>query len=144
MGALLRVAQGIIDEGVDIDEGYLSDENDIEYNVEHWMNDTLTVENDGVVYNGIGTPLRTRGEVHFNDLVEVIQPRDIFNTPPLRPLSDTYRSTRLRSPPPLRRQYSYDDTSYDSDAETVIEEWRDPAISPSDLFFTIDGYDNDA
>lgn len=144
MGALLRVAQGIIDEGVEIDDGYLSDDNDGGYDADHWMNDVMVVDNDLSTDDpSVSFPSRTRADVRFSDVVEIIQPADIFNTPPLRRLSDTFRSTRLRSPPPLRRQYSYD-MDYDSDADTIVEEWIDPAISPTDLFFAIDGYDNQA
>lgn len=135
MGALISVAQELIEEGVTIDyeDDPIIDPNDQVQSEwddpDHWMDDVLRVG-----YNDtVSPPQRTRGDVRFNDLVEVIRPVDIFNTPPLVHLSDTFRSTRLFSPPPLRRQYSQD-LGYDSDTETVVEHWVDPVISPTDLF----------
>lgn len=139
MGALISVAQELIDEGVTIDyeDGSIVDANDqvhYEWNdPDHWMDDVLRAG-----YNDtVSPPQRTRADVRFSDVVEIIQPMDIFNTPPLVHLSDTFRSTRLFSPPPLRRQYSQD-LGYDSDTETVVEHWVDPVISPTELFIDFD------
>jgi hypothetical protein len=134
MGALLQVAQGIIDDGVNIDDGYHDNSVESIDQADHWMDDVLMVDDDDG-HVDISPPRRTRGDVRFNDVVEIIQPRDIFNTPPLRQISGVFRTNRLRSPPPLlRRQYSFDD-GYDSDASTIVEEWVDPAISPMLSFF---------
>lgn len=138
MGALINVAQELIDDGVtiDYDEDPIVDTNDQVQSEwsdsDHWMDDVLRVGYNDTVFPA----QRTRADVRFNDLVEII-PVDIFNTPPLVHLSDTFRSTRLLSPPPLRRQYSQD-LEYDSDTETVVEHWVDPAISPTELFFDFD------
>ena len=143
MAALINVADDMINDRFDIDNvsddqldyfGNDNDENMVTVNGEAHS----VYEEDGISLRDIlgyvndYTPRRT---VHFNEVVNEIPTPSSPGTPPLRHLTtDFLRTRRYLSPPPLMRQFSDYGYHSDSDSDTDVEGWIDPATSPSDFF----------